>query len=137
MQRISLRGDRQRCHPTRCNYERQRPPSALTPVLTFRVTEADRAVIEVEDFGFAIAQVAQTTLRSVLGRAELDDLLSEREKLNQDLEDIIKKHCEPWGVEVLAMEIKHVDLPVEMQRAMGETSGSRAGTACESHTRRG
>ena len=93
---------------------------SVNAVLTFKVTEADRAVIEVEDFGFAIAQVAQTTLRSVLGRAELDDLLSEREKLNQDLEEIIKKHCEPWGVEVLAMEIKHVDLPVEMQRAMAK-----------------
>ena len=93
---------------------------SVNAVLTFRVTEPDRAVIEVEDFGFAIGQIAQTTLRSVLGRAELDDLLSEREKLNQDLEDIIKRHCEPWGVEVLAMEIKHVDLPVEMQRAMAK-----------------
>ena len=93
---------------------------SVNAVLNFRVIEADKAVIEVEDFGFAIGQVAQTTLRSVLGRAELDDLLSEREKLNQDLEDIIRKHCEPWGVEVLAMEIKHVDLPVEMQRAMAK-----------------
>lgn len=93
---------------------------SVNAVLTFRVTEPDKAVIEVEDFGFAIGQIAQTTLRSVLGRAELDDLLSEREKLNQDLEDIIKRQCEPWGVEVLAMEIKHVDLPVEMQRAMAK-----------------
>ena len=93
---------------------------SVNAVLTFRVTEPDKAVIEVEDFGFAIAQIAQTTLRSVLGRAELDDLLSEREKLNQDLEEIIKKHCEPWGVGVLAMEIKHVDLPAEMQRAMAK-----------------
>jgi regulator of protease activity HflC (stomatin/prohibitin superfamily) len=93
---------------------------SVNAVLNFRVTEADKAVIEVEDFGFAISQIAQTTLRSVLGRAELDDLLSEREKLNQDLEDIVKKHCEPWGVEVLAMEIKDVDLPAEMQRAMAQ-----------------
>ncbi len=93
---------------------------SVNAVLTFRVTEPDKAVIEVEDFGFAIAQIAQTTLRSVLGRAELDDLLSERIKLNQDLEEIIKKQCEPWGVEVHAMEIKHVDLPVEMQRAMAK-----------------
>ena len=70
---------------------------SVNAVLTFRVIEPDRAVIEVEDFGFAIGQTAQTTLRSVLGRAELDDLLSEREKLNQDLEEIIKRHCEPWG----------------------------------------
>lgn len=93
---------------------------SVNAVLTFRVTEPDRAVIEVEDFGFAIGQIAQTTLRSVLGRAELDDLLSERDKLNQDLEEIIKKQCEPWGVEVQSMEIKHVDLPVEMQRAMAK-----------------
>lgn len=93
---------------------------SVNAVLTFRVTKPDRAVIEIEDFGFAIAQIAQTTLRSVLGRAELDDLLSERDQLNQDLADIIKKHCEPWGVEVLAMEIKHVDLPSEMQRAMAK-----------------
>ena len=92
----------------------------VNAVLTFRVTEPDKAVIEVEDFGFAISQIAQTTLRSALGRAELDDLLSEREKLNQDLGEIIKKQCEPWGVEVQSMEIKHVDLPVEMQRLMAK-----------------
>ena len=93
---------------------------SVNAVLTFRVMKPDKAVIEVEEFGFAIAQIAQTTLRSVLGRAELDDLLSERDKLNQDLENIIKKQCEPWGVEVQSMEIKHVDLPVEMQRAMAK-----------------
>lgn len=93
---------------------------SVNAVLTFRVTEPDKAVIEVEEFGFAISQIAQTTLRSVLGRAELDDLLSERDKLNQDLEEIIKRQCEPWGIEVLAMEIKHVDLPVEMQRVMSK-----------------
>ncbi len=92
----------------------------VNAVLTFRVTEPDKAVIEVEDFGFAISQIAQTTLRSALGRAELDDLLSEREKLNQDLGEIIKKQCEPWGVEVQSMEIKHVDLPVDMQRLMAK-----------------
>ena len=70
---------------------------SVNAVLSFRVVDADKAVVEVEDFGFAIAQVAQTTLRSVLGRAELDDLLSEREKLNQDLETIIGEHCKPWG----------------------------------------
>ncbi len=93
---------------------------SVNAVLTFRVTHPDKAVIEVEDFGFAISQVAQTTLRSALGRAELDDLLSERQKLNQDLEDIIKRQCEPWGIEVSSMEIKHVDLPAEMQRAMAK-----------------
>lgn len=93
---------------------------AVNAVLTFRVVEPEKAVIEVEEFGFAIGQVAQTTLRSVLGSAELDDLLSERVKLNQELEDIIKVQCEPWGIEVLAMEIKHVDLPVDMQRVMSK-----------------
>lgn len=93
---------------------------SVNAVLTFRVAEPEKAVIEVEEFGFAISQIAQTTLRSVLGRAELDDLLSERDKLNQDLEEIIKRQCEPWGIEVHAMEIKHVDLPVEMQRAMAK-----------------
>ncbi len=93
---------------------------SVNAVLSFRVDGPDKAVIEVEDFGFAIGQLAQTTLRSVLGRAELDDLLSERDKLNQDLGNIIKQHCEPWGVQVLAMEIKHVDLPDAMQRAMAK-----------------
>ena len=93
---------------------------SVNAVLMFRVTEPDRAVIELEEFGFAISQIAQTTLRSVLGGAELDDLLSERDKLNQDLETIIKQQCEPWGIEVIAMEIKHVDLPAEMQRAMAK-----------------
>ena len=92
----------------------------VNAVLSFRVVTPEKAVIEVEDFGFAISQLAQTTLRSVLGRAELDELLAEREKLNQDLEEIIRKHSEDWGVHVLAMEIKHVDLPTEMQRAMAK-----------------
>ena len=92
----------------------------VNAVLTFRIVDASKAVIEVEDFGFAISQLAQTTLRSVLGRAELDDLLSEREKLNQDLQDIISQHSESWGIQVSSMEIKHVDLPPEMQRAMAK-----------------
>jgi len=93
---------------------------SVNAVLYFRVVEADKAVIEVEDFGFAIGQLSQTTLRSVLGRAELDELLSERDKLNQDLQTIIGKNSEAWGIQVIAMEIKHVDLPVEMKRAMAK-----------------
>ena len=93
---------------------------SVNAVLNFRVIDPEKAVIEVEDFAFAISQIAQTTLRSVLGSADLDDLLAERDKLNQNLEEIIKKQCEPWGVEVQAMEIKHVDLPVEMQRVMAK-----------------
>ena len=93
---------------------------SVNAVLSFRVVVPDKAVIDVEDFGFAIGQLAQTTLRSVLGRAELDELLSERDKLNQDLESIIRTHSEAWGVNVSSMEIKHVDLPTEMQRAMAK-----------------
>lgn len=89
-------------------------------VLAFRVDKADKAVIEVEEYQFAIAQIVQTTLRSVLGRAELDELLAEREKLNQDLQQIVAEHCEPWGIEVTAMEVKTVDLPEEMKRAMAK-----------------
>ena len=92
----------------------------VNAVLTFRVTEPAKAIIEVEEFGFAISEMAQTTLRSVLGRAKLDDLLSEREGLNQDLQEIIAKHCKDWGIAVIAMEIKHVDLPPEMKRAMAK-----------------
>ena len=92
----------------------------VNAVLTFRVTDPDKAIVEVEEFGFAISEMAQTTLRSVLGRAELDDLLSERETLNKDLQEIIAKHCRNWGIDVIAMEIKHVDLPPEMKRAMAK-----------------
>ena len=81
---------------------------SVNAVLWFRVVDPEKAVIEVEDFSFAISNFAQTTLRSVLGRAELDDLLSEREKLNQDLEETIRNHSDEWGIRVLGVEIKHV-----------------------------
>jgi len=93
---------------------------SVNAVLWFRVVDPEKAVIEVEDFSFAISNFAQTTLRSVLGRAELDDLLSEREKLNQDLEETLRNHSDEWGIRVLGVEIKHVDLPVEMKRAMAK-----------------
>ena len=92
----------------------------VNAVVYFRVINPLKAVIEVEDFLYATSQLAQTTLRSVLGSAELDDLLSERDKLNHDREEIIRKHSETWGINVIAMEIKHVDLPTEMQRAMAK-----------------
>lgn len=119
MQRVSLRTIVQDVTPQDV-ITRDNVSVNVNAVLSFRVVDADKAVIEVEEFGFAISQLAQTTLRSVLGRAELDELLSEREKLNQDLEAIIRKHSQDWGVHVLAMEIKHVDLPAEMQRAMAK-----------------
>ncbi len=93
---------------------------SVNAVLYFRVVEPEKAIIEVEEFSFAISQLAQTTLRSVLGRAELDDLLIERQQLNQDLATIISEQCAPWGIQVLGVEVKHVDLPEAMKRAMSK-----------------
>ncbi|MGQ9603764.1 MAG: slipin family protein [bacterium] len=90
----------------------------VNAVVYFRVMEPTKAVIEVEDYLFATSQLAQTTLRSVLGQAELDDLLANREKINSELQQILDKHTDPWGIKVSTVEVKHVDLPVEMQRAM-------------------
>jgi regulator of protease activity HflC (stomatin/prohibitin superfamily) len=90
----------------------------VNAVIYFRVMEPNKAVVEVEDYLFATSQMAQTTLRSVLGQVELDELLAHREKLNQQLQAIIDKQTDPWGVKVSAVEIKHVDLPEEMRRAM-------------------
>jgi len=90
----------------------------VNAVLYFRVIDPSRAIVEVEDFLFATSQLAQTTLRSVLGQAELDDLLARREKINAELQAIIDAHTDPWGIKVGLVEVKHVDLPLEMQRAM-------------------
>lgn len=90
----------------------------VNAVLYFRVIEPNKAVIQVEDYLFATSQTAQTTLRSVLGQAELDDLLARRDKINSDLQKIIDNHTDPWGIKVASVEVKHVDLPPEMQRAM-------------------
>jgi regulator of protease activity HflC (stomatin/prohibitin superfamily) len=90
----------------------------VNAVLYFRVIDPSKAVVEVEDYLFATSQLAQTTLRSILGQAELDELLSEREKINQELQDIIDHQTDPWGIKVSLVEVKHVDLPQEMQRAM-------------------
>jgi regulator of protease activity HflC (stomatin/prohibitin superfamily) len=92
----------------------------VNAVLFFQVIEPVAAVIKVEDYLYATSQMAQTTLRSVLGQQELDDLLSEREKLNLQLQKLIDHATEPWGVKVSAVEIKKVDLPQEMQRAMAK-----------------
>lgn len=90
----------------------------VNAVVYFHVMEPSKAIIAVEDYLFATSQMAQTTLRSVLGQQELDELLTEREKLNHDLQEILDRQTEPWGVKVTAVEIKKVDLPQEMQRAM-------------------
>jgi len=91
---------------------------SVNAVVYFRVFEPRMAVVEVENYLYATSQLSQTTLRSVLGEAELDDLLSEREKLNSRLQEILDKHTDPWGIKVSMVEIKAVDLPQEMRRAM-------------------
>ena len=90
----------------------------VNAVVYFRVMEPGRAIVEVENFHYATSQLAQTTLRSVLGQVELDGLLSERERLNQDLQGILDQNTDAWGIKVSSVEIKHVDLPPDMQRAM-------------------
>ncbi|MGH9329820.1 MAG: slipin family protein, partial [Vicinamibacterales bacterium] len=90
----------------------------VNAVVYYRVIDSRRAVVEVEDYNYATSQLAQTTLRSVLGQAELDDLLSARERLNQELQQILDNRTDPWGIKVSAVEVKHVDLPENMQRAM-------------------
>ena len=90
----------------------------VNAVLYFRVLHPEKAVISVENYLYGTSQMAQTTLRSVCGQAELDELLAEREQINQKLQEIIDSQTEPWGVKVRAVEVKQIDLPVEMQRAM-------------------
>ncbi|MCX7879228.1 MAG: slipin family protein [Ignavibacteria bacterium] len=90
----------------------------VSAVVYFRVMNAGRAIIEVENYLFATSQIAQTTLRSILGQSDLDEILAEREAINKRLQAIIDEHTEPWGIKVSAVEIKQVDLPIEMQRAM-------------------
>jgi regulator of protease activity HflC (stomatin/prohibitin superfamily) len=90
----------------------------VNAVVYFRVLKPEDAVINVEDFLYATSQLAQTTLRSVLGQADLDELLSAREKINEELQTILDRQTDPWGIKVTNVEVKHVDLPQEMQRAM-------------------
>ncbi|WP_137725712.1 slipin family protein [Prescottella subtropica] len=97
---------------------RDNVPAKVTAVAYFRVVDADRAILAVEDYVAATSQIAQTTLRSVLGKAELDGLLAERERLNEDLQKVIDQQTEPWGVKVSTVEIKDVEIPRDMQRAI-------------------
>ncbi len=90
----------------------------VNAVVYFRVVQPDKAIVEVENFLFATSQLSQTTLRSILGQSELDELLSARDKINRELQKIIDHQTEPWGIKVSNVEVKHIDLPVEMQRAM-------------------
>jgi regulator of protease activity HflC (stomatin/prohibitin superfamily) len=97
---------------------RDNVPASVNAVCYFRVIDPNHAIVEVENFLLATSQIAQTTLRSVLGKAELDQLLAERERLNEDLQTIIDEQTEPWGVKVTTVEIKDVEIPDQMQRAM-------------------
>jgi len=90
----------------------------VNAVVYFRVMDPARAIVQVENYHYATSQLAQTTLRSVLGQAELDDLLAERDRLNAELQQILDQHTDPWGIKVTSVEVKHVDLPADMQRAM-------------------
>jgi regulator of protease activity HflC (stomatin/prohibitin superfamily) len=90
----------------------------VNAVVYFRVMDPRRAIVEVESYHYATSQLAQTTLRSVLGQVELDDLLAQRERLNHELQRILDQQTDPWGIKVSAVEVKHVDLPADMQRAM-------------------
>ena len=90
----------------------------VNAVLYFRVVQPEKALIEVDNYLYATSQLAQTSLRSVLGQVDLDDLLAQRDKINHNLQEILDRQTDPWGVKVSNVEIKHVDLPVEMQRAM-------------------
>ena len=92
----------------------------VNAVVYFRVMDPEKAIIEVENFLFATSQLSQTTLRSVLGQSELDELLAERDKINLQLQKIIDHQTEPWGIKVSNVEVKHIDLPQEMQRAMAK-----------------
>ncbi len=92
----------------------------VNAVVYFRVMDSTKAIIEVENYLFATSQLAQTTLRSVCGQVELDELLAERDKINTQLQGILDKHTDPWGIKVATVEVKHIDLPQEMQRAMAK-----------------
>jgi regulator of protease activity HflC (stomatin/prohibitin superfamily) len=92
----------------------------VNAVVYFRVLQPDKAIVEVENYLFATSQLSQTTLRSILGQFELDDLLSERDKINAKLQTIIDQHTESWGIKISNVEVKQIDLPVEMQRAMAK-----------------
>ncbi len=92
----------------------------VNAVIYFRVIDPVKAIVEVESYNYAVSQLAQTTLRSVCGQGELDELLSDRDKVNAQLQEILDTHTDPWGIKVATVELKHIDLPQEMQRAMAK-----------------
>jgi hypothetical protein len=110
---------------------------SVDAVVYFRVVDPVRAIVEVENYLYATSQIAQTTLRSVCGAVELDELLSEREKLNLQLQEIIDRQTDPWGVKVVAVELKRIDLPEELRRAMARAGRGGKGEEGKDHNRRG
>jgi regulator of protease activity HflC (stomatin/prohibitin superfamily) len=106
--------------PTQDVITRDNVSIKVNAVIYFRVVQPDKSIVEVENFLFATSQLSQTTLRSVLGQSELDELLAQRDKINAKLQKIIDEHAEPWGIKVSNVEVKQIDLPIEMQRAMAK-----------------
>ncbi|MBM3327994.1 MAG: slipin family protein [Calditrichaeota bacterium] len=121
MVRISLRVEARDVPPQDC-ITKDNVSIQVNAVIYFRVVEPNKSIVAVENYLYATLQFAQTTLRSVIGQVELDELLAEREKVNIRLQEIIDRHIEPWGVKVSSVEIKHVDLPQEMKRAWAKQS---------------
>jgi regulator of protease activity HflC (stomatin/prohibitin superfamily) len=122
--------------PTQDVISRDNVSVKVNAVIYFRVLDAERAIIQVENYHMATSQLAQTTLRSVLGQHELDEMLSEREKLNSDIQEILDKQSDAWGIKVSNVEIKHVDLDESMIRAIAKRRGG-AHAARQDHRRRG
>ncbi|HYQ86857.1 MAG TPA: slipin family protein [Bacteroidota bacterium] len=106
--------------PTQDVITRDNVSIKVNAVVYFRVVQPEKAIVDVENFLFATSQLSQTTLRSVLGQSELDEILSQRDKINRQLQEIIDAHTEPWGIKVSNVEVKQIDLPIEMQRAMAK-----------------
>ncbi len=106
--------------PTQDVITRDNVSIKVNAVVYFRVVQPEKAIVEVENFLFATSQLSQTTLRSVLGQSELDEILSQRDKINRQLQEIIDEHTEPWGIKISNVEVKQIDLPPEMQRAMAK-----------------
>ena len=107
----------------------------VNAVVYFRVMDPVNAIIEVEDYLYATSQLAQTTLRSVCGGVELDEILSHRDKVNTQIQSILDQQTDPWGIKVISVELKHIDLPQEMQRAMAKQAGGGTGTPGQGHQR--
>ncbi|MGE5436804.1 MAG: SPFH domain-containing protein, partial [Syntrophothermus sp.] len=99
----------------------------VSAVIYFRVIDSSKAIVEVENYLFATSQLSQTSLRSMLGKSELDELLSEREKINKQLQETMDLHTSPWGIKVSLVEVKNVDLPTEMQRAIARQAEAERG----------